>query len=112
MQYVNIKVPLETAWLDTDEDIFAMLKAITGKECKPVGKPLNYNASIGRSSHGPYVEGDIDYTVDGLGYSLAYDFMHVDDTTARIFRTEISRQTCFDVSIHAPHTRGDQRFCM
>ena len=94
MQNCNVKVPAETAWLETDEDIFAMLKAIIGHECMPCGEPLGYAASIGHSSYGPWVEGDIDYMDGGTCYSLHYDFMRVGNV-GRVFRYEIDRHPEF-----------------
>jgi len=95
MQYTNVKIPATTAWLDTDQDIFDALNAIVGKGCTPCGEPLNYEASIGYSNFGPWVEGDIAYMRDGLCYTLAYDFMVFDDT-ARVFRVGIDRHPDFD----------------
>lgn len=89
--YTNIKVPSHVAWLDTDKDIFDVLKAIVGHDCMPLGEPLDYYASIGYSSYGPYVEGDICFADDGCEYMLAYDFMEVGNDEARVFRFDITR---------------------
>jgi hypothetical protein len=86
MQYINVKVPATTAWLDTDKDIFIMLEALVGDDCEPCGEPLNYNASIGRSAYGPWVEGDIEFTKGGKWLALHYDFMLINEDTARVFR--------------------------
>jgi hypothetical protein len=88
MQYTNVKVPADMACMDTDKDVHDILRALTGYD-------EFINASIGRSSYGPYWEGDIDYMADCKGYSLAYDFM-VNGDTARVFRYQIDRQICFD----------------
>ena len=86
MQYINVKVPATTAWLDTDKDIFDMLEVLVGNGCEPYGEPLDYVASIGRSSYGPWVEGDIDFMKDGKRLGLHYDFMQISEDTARVFR--------------------------
>lgn len=89
MNYTNVKMPVETAWLDTDNDIFAMLDALVGEGCQPLGEPLHYCASIGGSNYGPYVEGDIDFTYNGEGYRLSYDFMVISKDVARVFRAAV-----------------------
>lgn len=98
-QYTNIKLPQETAWMNSGNDVQEVLKAIVGHGCKVVGPDCFDGVdcpAIGYSAYGPWVEGDIDYVDDGLGYSLAYDFIDIDEETSRIFRYDISRQPGFD----------------
>ena len=78
-EYCNVKVPLDMAWLETDEDVRDMLRALVGYD------EFTNDPAIGYSSNGPWVEGDIDYKADGNVCSLHYDFMMVDGR-ARVFR--------------------------
>lgn len=80
MQYTNRRVPLNVANLVTDEDVLAMLGEFVDGECSDV------SAFIGHSSMGPWLEGDIDFYHDGRFRTLSYDFVELDDNTARIFR--------------------------
>ena len=93
MKYCNIIVPLSTAELKTDEDVFTMLKAVIGKDCEPAGEQeegsVGYDAHVGSSGCGPFSEGDISFYDKGGRRSLAYDFMDVGNGVARVFRYEI-----------------------
>lgn len=91
MRYANVKLPASVAWLDTDEDVYKALEALVGKGCVPCGEPLGYDASIGLSSHGPWAEGDISFTKGDGRYGLAYDFMCLDNSVARVFRYDVTR---------------------
>lgn len=91
MQYCNVKVPNDVAWLDTDKDIFTMMDLLVGPGYELVGEPLHYDASIGYSSYGPYCEGDIGFCKNGYYCGLSYDFMGIGNDTARVFRYEVTQ---------------------
>lgn len=84
MQYCNVKLPLEVAWMDTDDDVEAVVTALVGEH------EAWDNAMIGYSSQGPYEEGDVSFKVDGEWFMLAYDFMMCDGI-ARVFRMQVWR---------------------
>lgn len=99
MQYTNIEVPQRVAWMYSGNHVQDVLKAIVGHRCKVVGPDVFdgiAHPAIGYSGIGPWVEGDIDYVDEGLGYTLNYDFIDIDKYISRIFRYEITRQPCFD----------------
>lgn len=80
MKYTNIKIPAKTALLTTDEDIYTLLVVLVG-DVDDV-----FDASTGSSPFGPYDEGDIVYENGDGTFTLSYDYMLLDDDTARIFR--------------------------
>lgn len=93
MEYTNVKVPLETAWLETDKDVRDMIQSLAGLDAF-ASNVVVMDAAIGRSSLGPWVEGDIQYKVmhelpyysnDHDWFALHYDFMNVEGV-ARVFR--------------------------
>ena len=90
-QYTNIKLPMTVLWMDTDEDVHEVIKALMGHDCVVYDTP-----SSGYSGCGPWEEGDIDLIDNGLGYTLSYDFMELSGATGRIFRYTIDRQPGFD----------------
>ena len=75
--YVNVKVPMATATMETDESIRELLQ-IFGVDADEWS-----DASTGHSANGPWDEGDV---WDSNGNELLlYDFIEVDGA-ARIFR--------------------------
>ena len=96
-QYANINVPQDVAWMMSGSDVQEVLKAIIGHGCEVVGPDYDSDAdvccpAIGRSAYGYWIEGDIDYEEGGMRYSLAYDFIDLDESTSRIFRYAIDPQ--------------------
>lgn len=90
MQYCNVKMPIDMAYQMTDADVRDLLGALVG------GCDEWADASTGLSPYGPYVEGDVMYSLNGKWWSLAYDFMEVGDGIARVFRFAIDRQPEWD----------------
>lgn len=87
MQYTNVKLPASVMFMDTDDDVQAMLVAFVGHECE-----LTDTAAIGSSAYGPWEEGDIWYEDGGSDYALHYDFYYDFDREAgRVFRYEIEK---------------------
>lgn len=95
MQYTNVKLPMHVLEMDSDTDVLAVLKALTGSE-RPYVFDSGCWPAIGYSGNGPYEEGDIIYWDGELAYQLCYDFMRLDDVTGRIFRHEAFRFPYYD----------------
>ena len=92
MQYVNVKVPSSVAFLDSADDVMALITSLCGEGCARLDQ-----GSCGYSSYGPYCEGDLIFRgTDGLAYSLAYDFVVVGDGMSQVFRVGIDRQPGWD----------------
>ena len=91
MQYCNVKVPLKMACMYDANDIRDLLGALVG--------PIDdwEDATTGSAPDVPYEEGDVMYSLDGKWWSLAYDFMDIGDSMARVFRYAIDRQPEWDV---------------
>lgn len=83
MQYCNVKMPLEMAYMDKAEDVRDLLGALVGPVDEWAG------ASTRSSTCGPYEEGDVTYSLDGRWWTLSYDFMDVGNDVARVFRYAI-----------------------
>ena len=84
MRYTNVKLPMETLYMDTYEDICLLVRTLAGHECDEV-----LDASSGYAAEGGWEEGDIDFLdINGRRRTLSYDYVPVDDTweTGRVFR--------------------------
>ena len=90
MQYCNVKMPIEMARMNEDEDVRDLLGALVG--------PVDdwEDATTGSAPDVPYEEGDVMYLSDGEWWSLAYDFMDIGNETARVFRYATDRHPEWD----------------
>lgn len=89
MQYTNVKLPIDTLYQTTVNDVSDLVRMFAGHDCTILYSPSF--PSTGSSGYGPWEEGDIEF-VDGeeICY-LAYDFMQLNKSEGRIFRYEIDR---------------------
>ena len=85
--YANLIFPMNTLFLNTNDDIQLLLRAFTDGPCK--FDPDCCEATTGSSGIGGWEEGDIDFSdINGRRRTLSYDYVPVDDTweTGRVFR--------------------------
>lgn len=77
-QYWNIKFPMDTLHLMTNDDIQLLLRAFVCEPC--TFDPDCCEATTGASGIGCWEEGDIDFiAIDGTRRTLSYDFIVIDD---------------------------------
>lgn len=82
-KYTNVKVSADTALCMYNGDELEILETLLG----PGNRAVAGTPTGGLSPFGPYEEAGFRFVEDGVNfYNLDYDFIIIDDCTARIFR--------------------------